>query len=196
MYSASPCWRTASWNSLQTPTPPMTLERCHRVPTIQSPMRRTSALRRGIQVLGELTKVPQGALPAVGVTAEIHHTFSAEDVKAFAALSGDTNPLHVDPAFAATTVFGKPVVHGILCTSLFPTMFGATMPGAIYVSQNMRFHKPLYVNEPVRARIEVTQVREFRRFVICSTKCFNKEGDVAISGEAQVMLPKPAVVEE
>ncbi|CAK4085824.1 unnamed protein product [Aphanomyces euteiches] len=159
-------------------------------------MRRTSALRRRIQVLGELTKVPQGALPAVGVTAEIHHTFSVDDVEAFAALSGDTNPLHVDPAFAAKTVFGKPVVHGILCTSLFPTMFGATMPGAIYVSQNVRFHKPLYVNEPVRARIEVTKVRESRRFVVCSTKCFNKEGDVAISGEAQVMLPKPAVVEE
>ncbi|KAF0701381.1 Aste57867_8083 [Aphanomyces stellatus] len=156
-------------------------------------MRATDVLRRSICVVGDLTKVAQGTLPTVGTTADIHHTFTPAHVEAFAELSGDSNPLHVDADFAATTTFGKPVVHGILCTSLFPTMFGATFPGSIYVSQSVRFHKPIFVDEPLHAQIEVIQVKERMRLVVCATRCLNSDGDVAISGEAKVLLPKPTM---
>jgi acyl dehydratase len=105
-------------------------------------------------------------------------------------LTGDTNPLHVDAVFAATTTFGKPVVQGILCTSLFPTIFGATFPGAIYVAQDVRFHKPIHVGDAVHAEIEVLQVKTRMRLVVCATRCLDHHGDVAISGEAKVLLPK------
>ncbi|OQR89965.1 MaoClike domain containing protein [Thraustotheca clavata] len=146
--------------------------------------------RRSIHVLGGLTKVPKGELPAVGTCAEIHHTFTSNDVENFAQLTGDTNPLHLDPIFCTKTQFKKPIVHGILCTSLFPTIFGATLPGSIYVSQSIRFKKPIYVNEPLQIRIEVTQVKERMRLVICNTECFNAQGEVAITGQANVLLPK------
>ncbi|KDO30561.1 hypothetical protein SPRG_04462 [Saprolegnia parasitica CBS 223.65] len=153
--------------------------------------RAARAGRRYIHVVGRLTEVPAGALPDIGVGAEIHHTFHAHDVEAFATLTGDTNPLHLDPTFCATTPFGKPVVHGILVSSLFPTVFGATMPGSVYVSQSLRFHKPIFVNDPLTIRIEVTQVKARMRLVVCATQCVNKEGEIAISGEAKVLIAKP-----
>ncbi|RHY09042.1 hypothetical protein DYB36_003738 [Aphanomyces astaci] len=137
--------------------------------------------------------VPLGVLPEVGVTASIDHVFHAADVETFAALSGDSNPVHVDAAFAATTTFGKPVVHGILCTSLFPTIFGATFPGAIYVAQDVRYHKPIHVGDLVHAEIEVLQVKARMRLVVCATRCLDRHGDVAISGQAKVLLPKPTL---
>ncbi|ETV77232.1 hypothetical protein H257_08693 [Aphanomyces astaci] len=156
-------------------------------------MHRTRTLRHAIRVVGDLTKVPLGVLPEEGVTASIDHVFHAADVETFAALSGDSNPLHVDAAFAATTTFGKPVVHGILCTSLFPTIFGATFPGAIYVAQDVRYHKPIHVGDLVHAEIEVLQVKARMRLVVCATRCLDRHGDVAISGQAKVLLPKPTL---
>ncbi|OQR92809.1 hypothetical protein ACHHYP_03184 [Achlya hypogyna] len=150
----------------------------------------THAGRRAIHVVGSLTEVPKGVLPNVGVGAEIHHTFTPADVAAFATLTGDTNPLHLDADFCATTVFKRPVVHGILCSALFPTVFGATIPGCVYVSQNLRFHKPIFVGDPLKIRIEVTEVKERVRLLTCATECFNADGEVAISGEAKVLITK------
>ena len=111
------------------------------------------------------------ALPAVGDYAELNRRFSAADVDAFAALSGDDNPLHLDEAFASRSRFGTRVVHGILASSLFSTVFGTLYPGATYVSQQLRFVAPIPVGASVVARVEVLQVRPRVRAVTCSTTC-------------------------
>lgn len=93
-----------------------------------------------------------GAPALVGAFAELSRLFTAEDVAAFAAVSGDHNPLHLDPAYAATTRFGRCVVHGMLHSSLFSTIFATRIPGAVYVSQNLDFKAPVFVGDTVIAR--------------------------------------------
>jgi 3-hydroxybutyryl-CoA dehydratase len=91
--------------------------------------------------------------------AELRRTLLAPDVAAYAALLGDTNPLHLDAAFAARTPFKRPIAHGMLSAGLIPTIFGATIPAAVYVSQTLSFRRPVYVGDAVTARVTVTGVR-------------------------------------
>jgi acyl dehydratase len=124
-------------------------------------------------------------------------------------LAGDDNPLHLDAAYAATTPFRSPIVHGLLVSALIPTLFGATVPGAVYVSQALRFRRPVYLDERVVARVTVTAVAPRPRggghLVTCATTVtrHTEEGGagggeggggkpwVYIDGEAVVILPGP-----
>lgn len=78
----------------------------------------------------------------------------------FAALTGDTNPIHVDASFAASSPFRRPLAHGLLYAALIPAIFGSVIPGCVYVSQELHFRKPVWVGDAVRARVVVTGVRE------------------------------------
>ena len=85
-----------------------------------------------------LNQLAPGAIPAVGVEARLTHVFSLEDTRAFAQLSGDNNPLHVDAEFARKVAAkSKPLVQGLLSASLFAAIFGRTVPGAVYVKQDL-----------------------------------------------------------
>lgn len=86
----------------------------------------------------------------------------------------------------------RPIVHGMLYSSLFGTIFGASIPGAIYLSQTFKFKAPVYVGETISAKIEVTGVRT-KPFhaATCSTKIVRENGEVCTEGEAVVMLPEP-----
>ena len=75
----------------------------------------------------------------IGSTAEVIHKFSQEDVIGFANLCGDDNPIHTDPEFAKSTMFKETIVHGIFVSSLFSTIFGKSITGSIYVSQDIKF---------------------------------------------------------
>ncbi|KAG1693850.1 hypothetical protein DVH05_022770 [Phytophthora capsici] len=153
----------------------------------------SSSVCKGVFVVeGELTRLPAGAEPTVGVEAQLTHAFSIEDTRAFAVLSGDNNPLHVDETFARQhTGESKPVVQGLLSASLFATIFGRTLPGAVYVKQDLRWRAPLLVDEKVTARIRVLRVR--KRFLECETIC-TKAGDsvVVVDGHATLLLPSVA----
>ncbi|KAG3113593.1 hypothetical protein PI124_g7051 [Phytophthora idaei] len=140
-------------------------------------------------VEGELAQLPVGTIPAVGVEARVTHAFSIEDTRAFARLSGDNNPLHVDTDFALkNAAMSKPIVQGLLSASLFATIFGRTVPGAVYVKQNLRWRAPLLVNEKVTAHIRVVKVR--KRFVECETVCTKaSDGVVVVDGQATLLLP-------
>lgn len=117
------------------------------------------------------------------------HAFSLADTVSFAALAGDNNPIHTDAEFAQSSA---PVVQGLLSASLFATIFGRTIPGAVYVSQELRWRTPLLVDERVTARIRVVRVR--KRFVDCETVCSKEsDGSVVVDGRATVLLPKPDV---
>lgn len=127
-----------------------------------------------------------GELPAVGVEAWLSHGFSLSDTRQFAALAGDDNPIHADAQAAGQP---RPVVQGLLSGGLFATIFGRAVPGAVYVSQELRWRQPLLVDERVTAHIRVVRVR--RRFVDCETRCTkDADGSVVVEGRATVLLPK------
>lgn len=142
-------------------------------------------------ISGTLLFHPRSGL-SVGMYAEIKRIISASDVSAYSALLGDTNPLHLDAAFAATTRWKRPIAHGMLSAGLFPTIFGATIPASVYVSQTLRFRRPVYVGDTVIARVTVKEVRVRggTQRVTCDTVATIEAcGNVAVDGEAVVMLP-------
>jgi acyl dehydratase len=104
----------------------------------------------------------------------------------------------VDPVFAASeSRFGATIVHGILVSSLFSTLFGRTIPGCIYLKQSLDFRKPIYVGSKVLARVEVTEVVARKKggdTLVCSTRVYVgtevSTAALAIDGSASVLLPK------
>ena len=130
--------------------------------------------------------------PKVGQSAKVDHAFSQSDVNVFAGLCGDINPLHIDPEFGKTTMFGGTIVHGIFVSSLFSTIFGRSLTGSIYVSQNLTFKRPVHVGKPVTAIIEVQSVdpRKKGDVITCSTIVKLEDGSVAVDGVAKVLLPR------
>ncbi len=161
-------------------------------------MRRAFASIARPAIAGTLRWDPAvGTLP-VGAWAELRRVVSAADVSAYAALLGDDNPLHLDAAFAATTQFKRPIAHGMFSTGLIPTIFGATIPASVYVSQTWRFLRPVYVGDAVVARVEVVKARTAAAgragarhpFITCKTTVLlEATGKAAAEGEAEVMLP-------
>lgn len=89
----------------------------------------------------------------VGFQSEIRKSFAATELKAFAKLSDDHNPLHFDESFAKTTRFKQPIVHGMLVSSLFSGLIATQWPGnAIYLKQDLKFKAPVFVNEEIKAK--------------------------------------------
>ncbi len=128
-----------------------------------------------------------------GMSAALERTFTEEDVLAFARLSGDFNPAHVDAAYAAATRFGRPVAHGLLTASLISAVLGTKLPGkgAIYISQSLRFLAPVFIGDTVRAEAEVAAIDLRRRRVSLATRC-TVGGKVVLKGEAVVLAPSRA----
>ena len=128
---------------------------------------------------------------AVGHKAEITKTISEDDVATFARISGDNQPLHLDAAYAARTRFKRRVAHGMLSAGLISAALGTKLaPNAvtIYLSQSLRFLRPVYPGDTVTAHIEVTAVDPERSFVTCLTECVNQDGQSVVTGEATVLL--------
>ncbi len=96
----------------------------------------------------------------IGMSAEYRKTLTETDVVWFAGLTGDNNPMHIDDEFASSTRFGGRIVHGLLTSSLLSSVIGMKLPGpgCIYMSQNLRFLKPVHNGESVTARTTVLEV--------------------------------------
>ena len=126
----------------------------------------------------------------VGMTAVYSKTITESDINLFCAISGDTNPLHLDHEYAATTMFGGPIAHGMLPASMISTVIGTKLPGpgCVYVRQNCRFKAPVRAGDTVRARATITEILPGRRRVMLKTVC--TVGDtVVIDGDAEVLVP-------
>lgn len=125
----------------------------------------------------------------VGDFYEMPFSLSQEQVNAFAELSGDKNPVHLDEAFAATTSFKKPIVHGIFSAAIFSRILGTLFPGegTIYLSQNLQFKRPVYPVEDYHARVEVLSLDGRNAATIGTVLVHVATGKSVIEGEAKVM---------
>lgn len=117
---------------------------------------------------------------------------SAEDVKQFAEVVGDSNLIHLDSGFAEESFFKKRIVHGAFLAGLISKILGVDFPGTgtVYISQNTVFKRPVYVDSSVRVEVKVTQVIADKRRLILDTNVLNSDGEVCLAGNATVWLPE------
>jgi 3-hydroxybutyryl-CoA dehydratase len=128
---------------------------------------------------------------SLGQSAERTHVVSEADITAFAEVSGDFNPVHMDEAFAQTTQFKGRIAHGMLSAAYISALIAGELPGAgsIYMSQSLRFRRPVRIGDEVVTKVTVTEIDERRARVTLTTEC-SVDGAVVLDGEALVMAPR------
>lgn len=128
----------------------------------------------------------------VGQAAELEKLITAEDVEAFARITGDFNPVHMDEEFARSTRFGGRIAHGMLSAGLVSAALATKLPGpgAIYLAQTLRFTRPVRIGDTVTVRVEVLEVNADKQRVRLSTACRNGRGETVLEGEATVLVPE------
>jgi len=117
-------------------------------------------------------------------------SYTQEQVITFAELSGDKNPLHLDAEYAATTMFKRPIIHGILGASVLSKILGMHFPGegTIYLKQEIDFKRPMYVDVQYEAQLKVLETNTDKHIAIIETKIVDKEtGKVNVLGNAHIM---------
>ena len=127
---------------------------------------------------------------ASGQTYEQAFSFTQAEVETFAQISGDHNPIHLDAAYAAQTPFKRPIIHGFLGASVFSRILGTAFPGegTIYLTQEMQFKRPMYVDTEYRAVLTVAEVDAARHRARITTQVVQADtGKVVIDGYAEVM---------
>jgi 3-hydroxybutyryl-CoA dehydratase len=126
---------------------------------------------------------------SVGQTASFSKTITEADILLFAAVSGDTNPVHIDAEAAAASMFKERIAHGMLSASLISTVLGTRLPGpgTIYLAQSLKFRAPVTIGQTVRATVEVTALDAARKRATLSTTC-TVAGKTVVDGEATVMV--------
>lgn len=125
----------------------------------------------------------------VGSTASLSKTITDADIVLFAGVSCDTNAVHLDDEYAATTRFGGRIAHGMLSASLISAVIGTRLPGpgAIYLGQKLRFLAPVRPGDTVCAKATVTEINREKRRLTLTTTCTVGDTTV-IDGEALVMV--------
>lgn len=128
----------------------------------------------------------------IGDRDSIQKVITPEMVDMFADLSEDHNPVHVDEEFAKTTPFGKRIAHGMLTASLISAVLGIKIPGngSIYMTQSIRFRKPVYLGETLTVWAEVKEKIEEKERVVMSTWVENDQGSVVLEGEALLLFKR------
>ncbi|MDY6829880.1 MAG: MaoC family dehydratase [Pseudomonadota bacterium] len=131
----------------------------------------------------------------IGDRAEHRHRFTQRELLLFAAASGDCNPVHLDPEFAATTPFGEPVAHGIWSAAVISAAIGMVFPGpgSVYLGQTLEFLRPVKLGDDIHVQLEVTEKRDRRREVVLSCVVSGPSGKPVVRGEARVMAPAESI---
>ena len=127
---------------------------------------------------------------SVGMRESYSKLVRASDVVGFAEISGDRNPIHLSEHFAAKTPFGGRIAHGLYTASLISAVIGTRLPGpgAVYISQTLRFLAPVRIGDCVDASVEVVELIAQGRRAKLSCEC--KVGDILVlEGEAEVKIP-------
>jgi 3-hydroxybutyryl-CoA dehydratase len=129
----------------------------------------------------------------VGMEASFAKCVSEADIVAFAEVTGDKNPVHLDRDYAAKTIFSTPIAHGMLTAGYISAVFGMEMPGpgAIYVSQTLNFRAPVRTGDRVVAKVRLMELYQAKRRARFACVC-SVEGVVVLEGEAVLMVPARA----
>ncbi|MBT8400125.1 MAG: MaoC family dehydratase [Rhodothermia bacterium] len=132
---------------------------------------------------------------SVGQTATRTKTITADDVRTFAELSGDYNPLHFDEAFVAGTKFKRLVVQGGLTTGVLHALVAMDLPGpgTVFLSQDWKFTAPVFIGDTITATAEVLSVHETKPVTRLAVKVTRQTGEVVLEGEAWCYTFSPGV---
>ena len=114
-------------------------------------------------------------------------SFSQKDVDTFIAVTGDSNPIHYDAAYASTTIFGKPIVHGMLSSSIISKLIGTKLPGpgSIYISQELKFLRPVFIDVTFKAEVEILDINE-DKIQLRTSITESESNKMVLSGKALV----------
>jgi len=126
----------------------------------------------------------------IGMEASYSQTITDADVKSFAGISGDRNPVHLDEEYAHKSRYKRRIAHGMISSSFFSALFGTKIPGegCVYVSQSLQFKRAVYLGDTVIATVIVTKVDHNKRRVFFRTHCKVKNR-IVIDGEAELYVP-------
>ena len=126
----------------------------------------------------------------IGQRASQTKKFTKEEVLSFSDLTSDDNPIHFDEDYAANTRFKRTIVQGPMVVSLIGGILGSTLPGpgTIYISQETKFLKPLFIDELVTAWVEVVKVREDKPIVTLKNWIEKENGEIVLEGQAVVLF--------
>jgi 3-hydroxybutyryl-CoA dehydratase len=128
----------------------------------------------------------------IGDKATRTQTITDEVIRTFATLTGDTNPVHLDDAYAATTRFGRRIAHGMIAAGLISAALANDLPGpgTVYLSQTLNFKAPVYPGDTITATIEVKALHASKPIATLATTCANQDGAVVLEGEAVVLFER------
>lgn len=150
--------------------------------------------------MAELRTGLSRALPAprkltefeIGQSESMSLRFRAEAVAEFARIIGDDNPLHLDEAYAATTRFGRCIVHGTLYSGLIGTVLGTRLPGpgTILVAQSHSFHAPVFVGDTVTATVRISAIDQQTGSIGVETRVENEDGKIVLTGTATTRIAR------
>jgi len=131
-------------------------------------------------------------MPKIGDSASLTKTFSDADVRAFADISGDKNPIHLDDDYAEQTRFKQRLVHGMLTSGLISAVLGMQLPGpgSVYIRQIINFRAPVFINETITATVTVSKVRTGKPIITLETVCKNQDDIIVLDGEAVLLAPQ------
>lgn len=128
---------------------------------------------------------------SIGECASLSKTITETDVTLYAGITGDFNPVHIDAEYAKTTRFGARIAHGMLTTGFISAVLGMKLPGpgAIYLGQELKFLKPVYIGDTVTARVEVLEFHAEKKILVAKTECLNHRGETVLTGTAKLLVP-------
>ena len=128
---------------------------------------------------------------SIGMTSSYEKTVTAKDIEAFAAVTGDTNPVHLDAEYAATTPFKARIAHGMISAGIISTVLGTQLPGpgCIYLDQQIKFRAAVFIDDTVVATVIVEDINQRRGRVSLKTQCF-VNGKLVADGMASMMVDK------
>ncbi|NKC33611.1 bifunctional enoyl-CoA hydratase/phosphate acetyltransferase [Falsiroseomonas selenitidurans] len=132
---------------------------------------------------------------AIGETASLSHCVTQRDIDLFATVTGDVNPAHVDPTYAAGDMFHHIIVQGMWGGGLISAVLGTKLPGpgTIYLGQELRFRRPVSIGDTITATVTLREKRPEKGEVTLETVCTNQHGEAVITGIAEVLAPKVKV---
>jgi acyl dehydratase len=124
-----------------------------------------------------------------GKRAEHTKTLTEEDVRLYARLTGDYNPVHLDEEYARNTRFGRPVAHGLLTCGLIQTSLTELVaPGGVSLSYGFELLRPVFLDDTITAVAEITEKLPDRKLIVCTVRCANQHGDTVVTGEATIKM--------